>query len=118
MTELAGGPNEHSARLQNIIIFLQDSKKINNVVLDPSITRGLDYYTGIVYETFLNPIPGIGSICSGGRYNNLAALYTKEQLPGVGASIGLDRLLTAMSEPEMKKSISLPRSTSSDNVYG
>jgi len=114
LTELSGGSNEHSARLQNIITFLQDSKKTNNVVLDPSITRGLDYYTGIVYETFLNPIPGIGSICSGGRYNNLAALYTKEQLPGVGASIGLDRLLAAMSEPEMKKSISLPGSTSSD----
>jgi histidyl-tRNA synthetase len=114
LIELSGGPNEHSARLQNIITFLQDSGRIDNVLLDPSITRGLDYYTGIVYETFLNPIPGIGSICSGGRYNNLAALYTKEELPGVGASIGLDRLLAAMSEPEMKKSISLPESNPSD----
>ncbi|NQT57966.1 MAG: histidine--tRNA ligase [Bacteroidetes bacterium] len=111
---LSGGPNEHSTRLQDIIKFLQDSGKLDNVLLDPSITRGLDYYTGIVYETFLNPIPGIGSICSGGRYNNLAELYTNEQLPGVGASIGLDRLLAAMSEPEMEKSISLHRSKPSD----
>ncbi len=66
--------------------------------LDPSITRGLDYYTGIVYETFLNELPGIGSVCSGGRYNNLASLYTKEELPGVGASIGLDRLIAALEE--------------------
>jgi len=114
LTELSGGPNEYSERLKNIIKFLHDSDKINNVVLDPSITRGLDYYTGIVYETFLNPLPGIGSICSGGRYNNLAALYTKEQLPGVGASIGLDRLLAAMSEPEMKDSISVPGSSTAD----
>ncbi|MBE0557282.1 MAG: HD domain-containing protein [Proteobacteria bacterium] len=64
--------------------------------LDPSITRGLDYYTGVVFETFLTDIPEIGSVCSGGRYNNLASLYTKEQLPGVGSSIGLDRLIAAL----------------------
>lgn len=67
-------------------------------VLNLSITRGLDYYTGIVYETFIDKLPGIGSVCSGGRYNNLASLYSKEELPGVGASIGLDRLLTALNE--------------------
>jgi histidyl-tRNA synthetase len=66
--------------------------------LDVSIARGLDYYTGAVYETFLTDLPKIGSICSGGRYDNLAALYTKQQLPGVGASLGLDRLLAAMEE--------------------
>ena len=66
--------------------------------LDPSFTRGLDYYTGVVYETFLDDLPAIGSICSGGRYNDLATLYTKEQLPGVGSSIGLDRLLAALEE--------------------
>jgi histidyl-tRNA synthetase len=67
-------------------------------VLDPAITRGLDYYTGVVFETFLTELPDIGSVCSGGRYNDLASLYTKEKLPGVGASIGLDRLLAALEE--------------------
>lgn len=66
--------------------------------LDLSIARGLDYYTGTVYETFLTELPGIGSVCSGGRYDNLAGLYTKQTLPGVGASLGLDRLLAAMEE--------------------
>jgi histidyl-tRNA synthetase len=66
--------------------------------LDLSIARGLDYYTGTVYETFLSELPGIGSVCSGGRYDNLAGLYTKQSLPGVGASLGLDRLLAAMDE--------------------
>jgi histidyl-tRNA synthetase len=69
---------------------------LDSFVLDPSITRGLDYYTGIVYETFLKEMPEIGSICSGGRYDNLAALYSKEAIPGVGSSIGLDRLIAAM----------------------
>ncbi len=61
-------------------------------VLNLSIARGLDYYTGTVYETTLNDHPQIGSICSGGRYENLASQYTKSQLPGVGISIGLTRL--------------------------
>jgi histidyl-tRNA synthetase len=64
--------------------------------VDLSICRGLDYYTGTVYETFLLDKPEIGSICSGGRYDNLAGSYTKQSLPGVGASLGLDRLLAAM----------------------
>jgi histidyl-tRNA synthetase len=66
--------------------------------LDPSIARGLDYYTGIVVETLLDDLPTIGSVASGGRYDNLAGLYTKEKLPGVGASLGLDRLLAALEE--------------------
>jgi histidyl-tRNA synthetase len=66
--------------------------------LDLSIARGLDYYTGTVYETFLTDLAGIGSVCSGGRYDDLASLYTKQALPGVGASLGLDRLLAAMEE--------------------
>jgi histidyl-tRNA synthetase len=64
--------------------------------IDPSIARGLDYYTGIVFETRLDDQPEIGSVCSGGRYDDLAQLYTKERLPGVGASLGLDRLLAAI----------------------
>ena len=70
----------------------------DRIELDVSIARGLDYYTGTIYETFLADLPGIGSICSGGRYDNLAGLFTKERLPGVGASLGLDRLLAAMEE--------------------
>lgn len=66
--------------------------------IDLSIARGLDYYTGTIYETFLGDLPGIGSVCSGGRYDNLASLYTKQVLPGVGASLGVDRLIAAMEE--------------------
>jgi histidyl-tRNA synthetase len=66
--------------------------------LDPSIARGLDYYTGVVVETILDELPTIGSVASGGRYDNLAGLYTNQKLPGVGASLGLDRLLAALQE--------------------
>jgi histidyl-tRNA synthetase len=68
------------------------------VQLDVSIARGLDYYTGTIYETFLDDLPGIGSVCSGGRYDDLAEVYGKQRLPGVGASLGVDRLLAAMEE--------------------
>lgn len=70
----------------------------DRVALDVSIARGLDYYTGTIFETFLGDLPGIGSVCSGGRYDNLAELFTRHPLPGVGASLGLDRLLAAMEE--------------------
>lgn len=80
----------------------------NEVKLDLSIARGLDYYTGTIYETFLDALPGIGSVCSGGRYDNLAALFTKQTLPGVGASLGLDRLLSAMEELKMLPAIATP----------
>jgi histidyl-tRNA synthetase len=63
-----------------------------------SIARGLDYYTGIVYETTLDAYPQIGSICSGGRYDNLASHYSKSKLPGVGISIGLTRLFFQLRE--------------------
>jgi histidyl-tRNA synthetase len=63
-----------------------------NYAINLSIARGLDYYTGTVYETTLDAYPQIGSICSGGRYENLAGHYTKSHLPGVGISIGLTRL--------------------------
>jgi histidyl-tRNA synthetase len=71
--------------------------------LDLSIARGLDYYTGTVYETFLDDHRGLGSICSGGRYENLAGHYTKSKLPGVGISIGVTRLLSAMLEDKQSK---------------
>jgi histidyl-tRNA synthetase len=78
------------------------------VALDLSIARGLDYYTGTIYETFLTDLPGIGSVCSGGRYDNLAGLFTSQKLPGVGASLGLDRLLAAMEELGMLAAASTP----------
>ncbi|MBL9163327.1 MAG: histidine--tRNA ligase [Planctomycetaceae bacterium] len=68
------------------------------IQLDPSIARGLDYYTGVVVETLLEDRREIGSVASGGRYDNLAGLYTNQKLPGVGASLGLDRLLAALQE--------------------
>ena len=66
-----------------------------------SIARGLDYYTGTVYETTLNEHPQIGSICSGGRYENLATNYTKSHLPGVGISIGVTRLFWQLREAKL-----------------
>ena len=68
----------------------------DNFIVDLSITRGLDYYTGTVYETILDDYPEVGSICSGGRYENLASFYTNKKLPGVGVSIGLTRLFDQM----------------------
>lgn len=67
-------------------------------MIDLRIARGLDYYTGTVYETTLNNHPEVGSICSGGRYDNLASHYTKKYLPGVGVSIGLSRLFYKLCE--------------------
>jgi histidyl-tRNA synthetase len=75
---------------------------------DVSIARGLDYYTGTVVETFLDAKPDIGSVCSGGRYDNLAELYTSQELPGIGASLGLDRLLAAMEELGMVEKVATP----------
>jgi len=66
--------------------------------IDLRIARGLDYYTGTVYETVLNDLPGVGSVCSGGRYDDLASNYTNTQLPGVGISIGLSRLFYKLLE--------------------
>ena len=72
--------------------------------IDTSIARGLDYYTGTVYETFLNDYKSIGSICSGGRYNNLSEYYTDKKFPGVGMSIGLTRLFFILNDIGLIKS--------------
>ena len=101
VTELIGGANEDSDRLAVLWQYMCDACETctkEPFVLDPSITRGLDYYTGVVFETFLNEMPDIGSICSGGRYDNLAGLYSKsrDSISGVGSSIGLDRLIAAL----------------------
>lgn len=72
-----------------------------NYAIDLTIARGLDYYTGTVYETFLNDHPELGSICSGGRYDDLATYYTNQKLPGVGISIGLTRLFYSLMEAKL-----------------
>ncbi len=81
-----------------------------NFKVDLTIARGLDYYTGTVYETFLNDYRELGSICSGGRYDNLAEFYTDRKMPGVGVSIGLTRLYSKLRELDIiennQKSIS------------
>lgn len=76
--------------------------------IDVSIARGLDYYTGTIVETFLDDLPNFGSMCSGGRYDHLAQLYTRTELPGIGASLGLDRLLAAMQELNMLPEVTTP----------
>lgn len=82
----------------------------SNFKVDLTIARGLDYYTGTVYETFLNDYRELGSVCSGGRYENLAEYYTDKKLPGVGISIGLTRLFYKLNELNLinanKKSVS------------
>jgi len=79
--------------------YLQDfGVPEENFAVDLTIARGLDYYTGTVYETVMTEHPEIGSVCSGGRYDNLAEYYTDKQLPGVGISIGLTRLFYVLNE--------------------
>ena len=78
------------SELNTVVKYLADfGVPAENFAVDLTIARGLDYYTGTVYETTLLDHPEIGSVCSGGRYDNLAEFYTDKQLPGVGISIGL-----------------------------
>ncbi|MCL2411568.1 MAG: histidine--tRNA ligase [Treponema sp.] len=109
LTDLSGGVSPESERLSVLHQYMIDAlgRKENDTqdepfVLAPSITRGLDYYTGVVFETFLKELPDIGSVCSGGRYDNLAGLYSKDKntVSGVGTSIGLDRLIAALESLE------------------
>ena len=123
-----GNTDEKIKALENLNfnneLFLEGLKELKEVVkyirlfgvpdthfkVDLTIARGLDYYTGTVYETFLNDYREIGSVCSGGRYDNLAGFYTDRKMPGVGVSIGLTRLFYKLSElnilKEEQKSIS------------
>ncbi len=101
------GLEELKQVVKNVILFGVPEK---NFKVELTIARGLDYYTGTVYETFLNDYREIGSVCSGGRYENLAEYYTDKKLPGVGVSIGLTRLFYQFNELNLvsanKKSIS------------
>ena len=98
LRSLVPAGTEHVDRLQRILEIREAVDASERIRIDPAITRGLDYYTGIVFETFLDDLPEIGSVCSGGRYDNLASLYSKERMPGVGASVGMDRLMAALEE--------------------
>lgn len=96
----AKGVEELKQVVKNIRLFgVPDS----NFKVDLTIARGLDYYTGTVYETFLNDYRELGSVCSGGRYENLAEYYTDKKLPGVGISIGLTRLFYKLNELNLIK---------------
>ena len=90
------------SELQTVVKYLSAfGVPAENFAVDLTIARGLDYYTGTVYETTLLDHPEIGSVCSGGRYDNLAEFYTDRQLPGVGISIGLTRLFYVLGEQGM-----------------
>jgi histidyl-tRNA synthetase len=110
-TLVAGNPQgeEGVERLRQIVRGAASGGITGDALqLDVSIARGLDYYTGAIFETFLADLPTIGSICSGGRYDNLAGLFTKQELPGIGASLGLDRLLAALEELGMIEKVRTP----------
>ncbi len=100
--------------IEEIINDLENrSIPTKNYKIDLSIARGLDYYTGVVYETVLDDYPNIGSVCSGGRYDNLAEFYTDKKLPGVGVSIGLTRLFSKLLEENL---IKIDESSASDII--
>ena len=89
------GLNDLKEVIKFIRIFMVPE---NNFKIDLTIARGLDYYTGIVYETFLNKYRNLGSVCSGGRYDNLTEYYSTRKMPGVGISVGLSRLFFQLTD--------------------
>jgi len=91
-------------RLKCIVTTLQKIRPSIDIQVDFSIVRGLGYYTGMVFETILVDTPEIGSIASGGRYDNLTSSFTRQKLSGVGASIGLSRILPFLNKEDLKKS--------------
>ncbi len=112
LSEITAG-NQHAAggsdRLQQVYQgAIAAGVPASRLRVDLSIARGLDYYTGVIFETTLDDLPEIGSVCSGGRYDNLAEMYTKQHLPGIGASLGLDRLLAAMEQLSLLPTASTP----------
>lgn len=102
LAELGSKDSESFIRLHEIFTMAIELGIGEQVVIDPSITRGLDYYTGFVCETFVEGYETLGSVCSGGRYNNLTKMFSDNPAPGVGASIGLDRLLAILEESSIK----------------
>lgn len=107
LSRLAAGVGDHEVGragldgLQRVIeLVAAAGVRAGALRVDPSIARGLDYYTGLVLEAQLDALPDIGSVGSGGRYDDLASLYTRTRLPGVGCSIGVTRLLDALEALE------------------
>ncbi len=94
------GVTELKEVIKNVRLFGVPDTHFN---VDLTIARGLDYYTGTVYETFLNDYRELGSVCSGGRYDNLAEYYTDKKMPGVGVSIGLTRFYSKLQEMDIIK---------------
>ena len=124
---ISNGKFNDGIRELEFVINNLDLMNINskNYEIDLTIARGLDYYTGTVYETRLVDYPGIGSVCSGGRYDDLSGFYTDKKLPGVGISIGLTRLFYQLMEAGIIKStessvsdiIVLPMTENYEYVY-
>jgi histidyl-tRNA synthetase len=95
----ADGAEEGVSNLREVFKLLESAGySSEQIVFDQRIARGLDYYTGIIYETTLNDLPGIGSVCSGGRYDNLVKALGGPDLPAVGTSIGVDRLFAGLQQ--------------------
>lgn len=112
-------PSEHPVwaacdRIDAVLSLVAAAGLENRVKMDTTIARGLDYYTGIIYETRLTDprVKGIGAVMSGGRYDGLIGLFTKESIPAVGISLGLDRLLAALQELEL-----VPKDAHAVQVY-
>ena len=89
--------------LEFIFRTLEKMNILKYFAINPAITRGLDYYTGLVFETFILDRMQFGSVCSGGRYDNLTGLYSKNVVSGIGASFGLDRLISLMEDKNLFK---------------
>lgn len=102
IAEMVAGSAKGEEGVQDLRQVLEAADAVGitdkNLKLDVSIARGLDYYTGTIWETFLDDLPGFGSVCSGGRYDNLTGMFMNNPLPGIGASLGLDRLLAGMEQ--------------------
>ncbi|MBA2337960.1 MAG: histidine--tRNA ligase [Acidimicrobiia bacterium] len=100
--DVAGGDAAAVAAIEMLGQLMETATAVgispNRIVLDGSIARGLDYYTGIVFEAYLDDHPQVGACCSGGRYDDLASRYTSRRLPAVGGSLGVDRLLAAVDD--------------------
>lgn len=97
------GAGSTKADLDRMRLVLDTARSLaaggqGQVLFDLSIARGLGYYTGVVFETTIDSLPGFGSISSGGRYNDLASRFSSRELPGVGGSVGLDRVLAGLEE--------------------
>ncbi len=86
------------AELREVVGLIEERGLVHYLAIDPSIARGLDYYTGSIYETSLNGLDGFGSVMSGGRYDKLLDMFLSKSMPAVGISVGLDRLLAGLTE--------------------